>query len=200
VEEQLAVKYLRTSWYNVLDEGNTGNRGNLFESYVRIKFSLGPVSFPREEARESLRTLPANPKGNEKKNYDPVRNGITLGSPRAIKRVANMVVSVREDQTQDKMYYSKKEREPLVGMVFRVDGGFDSIQATISKKHDCETEKIRTLKNDLELDDSSNLRIFYAVPLCRYAEFVTDTVNPLLSHQDLSNVRIYHIGVTTNEE
>ena len=104
VEELLALKYLRTSWYNVLDEGNAGNRGNLFESYVRIKFSLGPVSFPKEEARESLRTLPANRKGNEKKNYDPVHSGITLGSARVIKRVANMVESVREDQTQDKRY------------------------------------------------------------------------------------------------
>lgn len=71
VEEWLTLKYLRTSWYNVLNKGKAGNRGNLFESHVRIKFSLGTVSFPKEEARKSLRTLPANQKGKEKKNRDP---------------------------------------------------------------------------------------------------------------------------------
>ena len=59
VEERLALKFLKTSWYNVLDEGNAGNRGNLFEAYVRKKFSMGPVTFSKEEARESLRTKPA---------------------------------------------------------------------------------------------------------------------------------------------
>lgn len=199
VEERLAHKYLRTSWYSVLNEGNVGNRGNLFESHVRRKFSLGPVFFSKEEARESLRTLPAIRKGNEKKNYAPVDNGITVGSARGIVRSANMVVSVREDQTHNHLYYSKNEREPLVDMIFRVDGGFDSIQATISKKHDCETEKIWRLKTELALDDSATLRIFYAVPLCHYAEFVTEGVNPLFSHQDLSNVRIYHVGVSGND-
>ena len=98
------------------------------------------------------------------------------------------------------MYYSRNESEPLIDMICRVDGGFDAIQSTISPTHKAQAKKIRELKADLGLDDNSTLRIFYAVPLCRYAGFLTDPVNPLLSEQDLDNVRIYHIGVSGDDE
>jgi hypothetical protein len=49
-------------------------------------------------------------------------------------------------------------------MIFRVDGGFDSIQATISETHNGEAEKIRTLKTELGLGEGMTLRIFYALP------------------------------------
>jgi hypothetical protein len=72
-----------------------------------------------------------------------------------------MIEAVRTDETLENMYYSKNEREPLVDMIFRVDGGFDSIQERIYGTHNCEAEKIRTLKTDLGLGEGMTLRIFY---------------------------------------
>ena len=198
VEEQLAKKYLKSSWYAILDEDNSGNRGNLFEAYLRVKFAQAPVTFSSAEARESLRDKPVG-KRNEKKNYTPVSNDITVGSARTVVRVSNMIAAVRSDETQQNMYYSKNEREPLIDMIFRVEGGFDSIQATISENHKGEAEKIRTLKQQLGLGVGMTLRIFYAVPLSRYKNFVTSPVNPLLDQADLGNVLIYHVGVSDDE-
>jgi hypothetical protein len=45
VEEVLARTFLDTKWFNVIDEQNAGNRGNLFESYIRVLFSQGIVTF-----------------------------------------------------------------------------------------------------------------------------------------------------------
>jgi hypothetical protein len=193
VEERLANKYLKMAWYAVLNEDNSGNRGNLFEAYIRVKFSQAPVMFSIAEARESLRDRSS--KKSEKKNYQPISNAITVGSARKIVRVSNMIEAVRKDETLKNMYYSKNESEPLIDMIFRVDGGFDSIQATISETHNSETEKIRTLKKELGLGEGKTLRIFYAVPWSRYKNFVTSPVNPLRQQVDLGNVLIYHVGV-----
>jgi hypothetical protein len=86
------------------------------EAYVRVKFSQAPVIFTSAEARESLRDRPS--KKNEKKNYKPISNAITVGSARNIVRVSNMIEAVRTDETLENMYYSKNEREPLIDMVF----------------------------------------------------------------------------------
>jgi hypothetical protein len=185
------------AWYAVLGEENSGNLGNLFEAYVRVKFSQAPVIFTSAEARESLRDRPS--KKNEKKNYKPISNAITVGSARNIVRVSNMIKAVRTDETLENMYYSKNKREPLIDMIFCVYGGFDSIQATISETHNCEAEKIRTLKTELGLGEGMTLRIFYAVPWSRYKICVTSPVNLLLEQSDLGNVLIYHVGVLAKE-
>lgn len=171
-----------------------------FEAYVRRKLSLGPVHFPKEEVRESLQSELNIATTNMKKNYVEVIGGITIGCKRTIKRVANLVQAVRDDQTQEKLYYSKNENEPLVDMIFRVDGGFDAIQTTISKRHSCNVKEIVRLKHDLQLDDAATLRIFYAVPLCRYKEFVTEPVNPHGNLPGHDNVRIYHLAITGKHE
>jgi hypothetical protein len=106
VEEQLANKYLKTAWYAVLDEENSGNRGNLFEAYLRVKFSQAPVIFTSAEARESLRETLSRKNG--KKNFKPI--SITVGSARSVVRVSNMIEVVRNDKTLANMYYSKNER------------------------------------------------------------------------------------------
>jgi hypothetical protein len=98
------------------------------------------------------------------------------------------------------MYYSKNESEPLIDIIFRVDGGFDSIQATINETHNGEAEKIKTLKTELDLKRGMTLRIFYAVPLSRYKNFVTSPVNPLFGQPDLGNVLIYHVGVSATND
>lgn len=198
VEERLANKYLRMSWYDVGDEDNAGNRRNLFESYVRLKFSTSPVIFEENEVRESRRQLPESGKKNERKNYQLVPQGMTVGQERQVVRVSNMNASVQKDQAQKYMYYSKNESEPLVDMVYRVNDGYHAIQATISRKHNAETEKIRTLKNKLGLKSHEKLRIFYAVPSNRYNQFETKPVNPLYSQEDLNDVHIYHVSVSAN--
>jgi hypothetical protein len=199
VEESLASKHLKISWFNFLDEDNAGNRGNLFESYLRLKFSTGQVRFAETEVRESLRGLPSNGKANEKKNYQPVTGGMTIGSARTIIRVPDLIAAVKADHSHQYMLYSRNEREPLIDMICRVNGGYDAIQATVRVQHDGETEKIRKLVTDLGLMGSQRLRIFYAVPSCRYGTFVTNPVNPLLHQSDLNNVFIYHVSVTANE-
>ena len=198
VEEQLSKKYHKSSWYAILDEDNSGNRGNLFEAYLRAKFSQASVTFSSVETRESLRKKPAGKK-NEKKNCRPVSNHITVGSARTVVQVSNMIAAVRNDETKENMYYSKNEREPLIAMIFRAEDGFYSIQATISENHQCEAEKIRTLKRELGLGVGMTLRIFYAAPLSRYKNFATSPVNTLLEQADLGNVVICHIGVLDDE-
>lgn len=203
VEEHLANKYLKTSWYQVLNEENAGNRGNLFESYLRQKFSTAAVRFSQEEVRESLRTLPLPPpnkkRTNEKKNYRPVAGGMMLGANRSVVRVSNMFTSVRSDRSQQNMYYSKNESEPLIDMIFRVNNGYDAIQSTIATVHGGGTAAIRKLKTDLGLADNETLRIFFVVPWCHYSKFETTPINPLLDEQSLNNVFIYHVGVSSNE-
>ena len=193
IEECLAAKYLRMAWYAVLDEENAGNRGNLFESYLRALFSQRSVSFSSDDALESKRELPQ--KKNEKKNYQPV-DTVAVGSHRTIVRVSNMYQAVRNDKTQQSMFYSRNESEPLIDMIYRVDDGFESVQATIRKKHDAEAAKIKKLKGDLNLGNDEKLKIFYAVPSTRFKDFVTNPVNPLLGHHDLGNVSIYHIAIS----
>ena len=39
VAEQLAARWLKISWYAIIDEDNAGNRGNLFEAYLRQLFA-----------------------------------------------------------------------------------------------------------------------------------------------------------------
>jgi len=199
VEECLAYKYLKTSWYSFLDEDNAGNRGNIFESYIRAKFSRGPVQFSGNEARESVRERPPNGKKNEKKNYEPV-NMITIGSNRTIARVSNMIEAVCADLSQEYMYYSKDESEPLIDMIFQVDDGFHAIQSTVRTSHDGDADKIKNLQEELQLGSGKNLKIFYAVPLTRYGKFVTEPVNPLLGRPDLKNVFIYHVGVSGSND
>jgi hypothetical protein len=109
-----------------------------------------------------------------------------------------MIEAVVADPTQEKMYYSRNESEPLIDMIFRVDGGFDAIQSTIAKTHNAEADKIRSLKKALALTKDETLRIFYVLPKCRYDQFETNPVNPLLQHPDLSNVFIYHVGVSSS--
>lgn len=199
VEECLAKKHLKTSWYAVLNEVNSSNRGNLFESYTRLKFSQGPARFSTNEARESMRTRPTHGKKNEKKNYQPLQS-LTIGSNRTILRVSNMIEAVCADTSQEHLYYSKDEHEPLIDMVFRVDGGFHAIQSTVGVSHNAETAKIRTLKAELRLRDDQTLTIFYAVPSLRYHQFVTDPVNPLLDQSDLNNVVICHVGISASND
>ena len=103
------------------------------------------------------------------------------------------------------MFYSKDESEPLIDMIWKVDGGYEAIQVTIRKDHGAATDKIRTLKNELGLTDEERLRIFIVVPSPRYSEFVTNPVNPLYDPvnkcacQDLMNVEIFHVGVSGGE-
>ena len=74
-------------------------------------------------------------------------------------------------------------------MLYRVDDGYEAIQATISVKHDVARRKIEDLKAALALRSDQKLRIFYAVPSVKYAEFATNPVNPLDTDQyDFSNV------------
>mmetsp|Transcript_20683 Transcript_20683/g.47963 ORF Transcript_20683/g.47963 Transcript_20683/m.47963 type:complete len:194 (+) Transcript_20683:1-582(+) len=189
------MKHLRTSWYAVLDEENSGNRGNIFKSYLRVKFSKEPMRFSTAEARESVRERPG--KRNEKKNYRQI--AITVGSCRSVLRVSNMVETVRTDQTQLNLYYSKDESEELIDMIYRVDGGFEAIQSTVRKSHDASPDKIRSLKTKLGLGENETLKIFYAVPSPRFAHFVTDPVNPLLDQPDLGNVSIFHLCISADD-
>ena len=84
IEERVANKYLKMSWFAVLNESNAGNCGSLFESYVRLKFSQQPVTFAGADARESLRETPNTKNRREKKNYQHIQGEIELGSRRIV--------------------------------------------------------------------------------------------------------------------
>ena len=43
------------------------------------------------------------------------------------------------------------------------------------------------------------LRIFFAVPRCRYENFETNPVNPLLEELDLDNVFLYHLAIDADD-
>ena len=84
--------------------------------------------------------------------------------------------------------------------------GYDAIQSTVAKKHDAATEMIVSLKNQLNLQDTEALRIFFVVPEPRYKEFDTNPVNPLYDienrrpFQQLENVHIFHVSVSALTE
>ena len=195
IQELLAENWLHNSWYSVLDEDNGGNRGNLFEAFVRRKFYKQQVHFESDRIRESHRERPPNSR-SVFKNYQPVTAGRQVGSQRKVRRVSKLAKSVREDETKEFLYYSKDESEPLIDMIYRVDGGYEAIQATISLEHDAARNKIEDLKNALDLQSDQTLRIFYAVPSVKYAQFVTKPANPLDTDQhDFSNIFIYHLSI-----
>ena len=208
IAEELAKRHLKIRWYAVLDEGNAGNRGNMFESYLREMFSSAARPFLAQEVRESVRYKPLPPApAKQIRNYQPVGDGMTIGCEqrRTIVRVSNMNERVRTDDQHEFLFYSKDESEPLIDMIWKIDGGYEAIQATIRRDHGAATDKIRTLKNELGLTDEERLRIFFVVPTPRYGEFVTDPVNPLYdpvnkgAYQDLMNVEIFHAGVAGDE-
>ena len=199
VEECLAGNFLKISWFEVADEGNASNRGNLFESYVRSKFSMGQVELSEGDVRESCRDRPSGMPKNHKKNYRPVKGGMTIGSKRTIIRVSNVIEAVKEDSLKQSLFYSRNESLPLVDMIWRVDGGYDAIQATIRKEHDAAVGMLQGLVSALKLREDERLRIFYCVPSCRYESFVTNPVNPLLDESVLDNVSIYHVRITSDE-
>jgi hypothetical protein len=199
VAEALAVKFLHMSWFELLDEANAGNRGNLFESYIRAKFSQAPVVFTKDDARQSLRVKPAVGK---KKNYEAVRKPLTVGSKRTLVRVSDMLAAVHNDVTKQCIYYSRDESEPFIDMIYRVDGGFDAIQATIAREHDAESKKLEELVEGLGFQPGETLRLIYAVPKSRYTEFKTKPVNPLLDADSAksANVTIYHVSVHDDDD
>ena len=193
VEELVVEKWLRNSWYSVQNEDNIFRR-NLFEAFVRRKFYSQQVHFGGAQVRESRRERPDT--AGMRRNYEPVTNGMKVGSKRKVLRVSNLAESVREDAKKEFLYYSMDQSEPFIDMIYRVDDGYEAIQATISKKYDAVRDKIKDLKNALHLQSSQKLRIFYAVPSVRYDEFVTDPVNPLDTNgYDFSNIIIYHLSI-----
>lgn len=205
ISEKLAKRHLKISWYAVLNQENAGNRGNMFESYLREIFSSAATCFSSQEVRESVRTKPPRPApANRMRNYQPVDNGMTIGceQKRTIVRVSHMNERVITDHQHKFVFYSKDEFEPLIDMIWKIDGGYVAIQATIARDHGAATDKIRTLKNELVLKDKERLRIFFVLPNPRYSEFVTNPVNPLYDpvkkcpYQDLMNVEIFHVGVS----
>lgn len=198
IQELIAEKWLLNSWYHLCDEDNGSNRGNLFEAFVRRKFYTGRVLFRSDQVRESRREKTQT---NVKRNYQPVTAGMMVGAPGKVLRVSNLAASVRDDTTKKFFYYSKDEREPLIDMIYRVDDGYQAIQATISKKHDAARDKIENLKTELKLQSDQTLRIFYAVPSARYNEFATNPANPLdTDASGFSNVSIYHLSIDDAQE
>lgn len=180
----------------------------MFESYLREMFSSAARSFSAQEVRESVRVKPLPPApANQIRNYQPVGGGMTIGCEqrRTILRVSNMNERVRTDDQYKFLFYSKDESEPLIDMIWKIEGGYEAIQATIGKDHGAATGKIRTLKKELGLTDEETLRIFFVVPSPRYKDFVTNPVNPLYdldtkgAYQDLMNVEIFHAGVAGGE-
>eukprot|EP00550_Attheya_septentrionalis_P010248 CAMPEP_0198288484 /NCGR_PEP_ID=MMETSP1449-20131203/6965_1 /TAXON_ID=420275 /ORGANISM="Attheya septentrionalis, Strain CCMP2084" /LENGTH=587 /DNA_ID=CAMNT_0043986629 /DNA_START=175 /DNA_END=1938 /DNA_ORIENTATION=- len=200
IEEQLAAKFLRMSWFAaVLDEDNSGNRGNLFEAFVREKFSRGPVVLAT--CRESLSTRPPKARAGTKKNYQAISAGRTLGSQRKIVRVSDMIARVRATTDESEMFYSKNESEPLVDMICRVASGYEATQVTIQVQQDAATEKIQALVDNLNLNETEHLTIVYAVPKLRYNEFSTNPVNPLLDAPELAGkVKILHVAIDDDEQ
>ncbi|KAL3923652.1 MAG: hypothetical protein SGILL_001537 [Bacillariaceae sp.] len=194
IEEMLAAKFLKLALYDVLDEENSGNRGNLFEAFVRRKLSTSSVQY--EMCRQSLPTKPDKGPGNMKKNYQKVTSGKILGSKRTIVRVSDMYRRVKDKKDKGEMVYSKNEREPLVDMICRVDNGYEATQATIQVTHTVRTQQIRTLVDKLGLSATEHLTIVYAAPKSRYNAFATDPVNPILGFPELANiVTILHVAV-----
>ena len=120
--------------------------------------------------------------------------------PRTVAGVLNMIEEVRTETSQNFLYYSKDKSEPLIDMIFRVNDGFHVIQSTIAKSHRAKADKIRTLKEQLQLEDGSNLQIYFGVPTSCFEEFVTDPVSLLLDELDLSNVYIYQISVSAFDD
>jgi len=197
IQELVVEKWLRNSWYSVQNEDNDSNRGNLFEAFVRRRFYTQQVQFESNQVRESHRERPGTV--GMKKNYQPVTAGMKVGSERKVLRVSNLAASVRKDTRKEFLFYSKDQSEPLIDMIYRMDDGYEAIQATISKTHDAARDKIEVLKNALDLQSDQTLRIFYAVPSLRYDEFKTEPVNPLdpldTNEYDFSNIFIYHLSI-----
>ena len=190
-EEMIAQKHLKLSWYAVLDEDNSGNRGNLFESFVRVKLSR---QMELAMDRDSSPDPPPKESKDRKKNYKESSTTLHF-SNRTIVRVTNLAQSVRNGSAAN-LYYSRDEAEPLIGMIFRFDGGFMAIQVTIRTQHVAATAKIRDLVAALSLADNEKLVIVYAVPCNRLQNFETTPVNPLLGHPDLAKkVEIHHVGI-----
>ena len=84
-------------------------------------------------------------------------------------------------------------------MIWRVDGGYDAVQSSIAETHDCDPNKIQTLKQNLQLNSNEKLRIFFAVPPPRYKNFQTDPVDPLAENNQLDNVYVYHLSITKDD-
>ena len=192
-EERLAERFLKLSWLAVLDEDNAGNRGNLFEAFVRVKFSQ-PVVLKID--RESLPYAPVNARANQKKNFVKSSQAIDLSSKRTIVRVAGPNESVKGSTNMDLLFYSKNESEELTDMIMRVVGGYLAVQVTIQKKHSASPDDMRSLVQALNLQHHERLTIIYVMPKSRLAAFETSPVNPLLEAPDLAeNVVIYHMAI-----
>lgn len=192
-EEVIAEKHLKLAWYAVLNEDNSGNQGNLFKAFVRHKLAA-PIEL--KMGRYSSPNAPSNGNKKTKKNYLPSSTVISLQARRKIVRVINLAESVKRTASDDTLFYSKDESEPLIDMICRFDRGFLAVQVTIRRKHDAETAKIAALVNALALGEGEKLVIVYAVPQNRLAEFETAPVNPLLGQTYLAEkVEIYHLAI-----
>mmetsp|Transcript_6781 Transcript_6781/g.18953 ORF Transcript_6781/g.18953 Transcript_6781/m.18953 type:complete len:633 (+) Transcript_6781:153-2051(+) len=191
-EEIIAVRRLKLSWYALLDEDNSSNRGNLFESFVRHKLSR---ALELKMDRDSSPFLPPKASKDKKKNY--TQSSTVLKFPeRTVVRVTNLAESVRNSQS-DLLFYSRDESEPLIDMICRFERGFLAIQVTIQPTHTAKAAAIRELLDALNLSDNEKLVIVFATPSNRLKNFKTAPVNPLLEHQDLAEkVEIHHVGIT----
>eukprot|EP00978_Attheya_sp_CCMP212_P000870 scaffold1886_cov36-Attheya_sp.AAC.1 len=105
-----------------------GNHGNLFEGFVRQKFSQAPANYVI--CCQSLPICPPG-KGTVETNYQAVAGGMSFGSKRTIVRVNDMIARVKAATDETEMFYPKNESEPLIDMVCRVSDGFEATQVTI---------------------------------------------------------------------
>lgn len=197
-EELIAEQHLKLSWFAVLNEENAGNRGNLFEAFIRQKLSKPiDLSMDRWSSHKPPPKKRKEKKKEKKKNC--VESSFVISFPsRYLKRVTNLAESVRNSESDSNiMFYSKDESEELIDMICRFDGGFLAIQVTIQQKHTAKVEQIWKLLNALgPLPDGKKLIIVYAVPKNRLSEFETTPVNPLLDDPRLVKlVEIYHVGI-----
>lgn len=191
-EEKIAEKRMQVSWYAVLDEDNSGNRGNLFEAFIRNKLA-GPVESLTME-RQSSPDAPTTGK-DKRKNYVASDKTFSLPGRRSLCRVTNLAESVKKG-TVDTLFYSKDEFERLIDMICRIDEGYLAVQVTIRKQHDAGVDKIDRLVNDLALGPGKKLFLVYCLPQNRLADFETSPVNPLFGRPDLAEkVEIYHVAI-----
>ena len=168
VAEEIAKRFLKDVWNDMVFKENNANSGMIFETFMRKMLT---------EPKFCLDAKLNIPDKIKRKGVVPFQ--LVLGGCTVSRLVSDLRSSVRNGP-DNVLYYSTNQYAPLVDMVYKRGMFYYAIQATIVKEHKANVELIQQLEKDLQLDtDNKMLLLIYAVPDARFDGFKLKPVDPL---------------------
>uniref|UniRef100_A0A0K6S988 Uncharacterized protein n=1 Tax=Chromera velia CCMP2878 TaxID=1169474 RepID=A0A0K6S988_9ALVE len=186
--ERISERHMGLLWRDLELQSTHSTRGHLFEAYVRsLMLREGGNTFWSRKA--------VGARG------DKTGTNLELPCCESIRLVHDVSAAVKACQKSGSVvYHSVNQQYELVDFVFKQNGTFFAVNATIAASDKAKTKKINKLFTDLGLKADSGppkLKLLFAVPMERFNDFYTDPREP---SEGTNHFEVRIIGVANPED